>query len=57
MLSIFKRLEEMRIPHKTYLSLNDLTLILRLYRVIDVGDKSCEGKLFHLCIRKKNMTI
>ena len=53
MLSIFKRLEEMKIPHKTYLSLNDLTLILRLYRVMNVGDKSCEGKLFHLCIRKK----
>ena len=54
MLSIFKRLDEMKIPHKIYLPLNDLTLILRLYRVMNVGDKSCEGKLFHLS--EKNMT-
>ena len=52
MLSIFKRLDEMKIPHKIYLPLNDLTLILRLYRVIDVGDISCEGNLFHLSERK-----
>ena len=54
MLTIFKRLDEMKIPHEIYLPLHDLTLILRLYIVIDVGDKSCEGKLFHLS--EKNMT-
>ena len=52
MLSIFKRLDEINIPHKMYLPLNDFTLILRLCRVIDVGDKSCEGKLFHLSEKK-----
>ena len=38
----------MKIPHKIYSPLNDLALILRLYRVIDVGDRSWEGKSVHL---------
>ena len=54
MLSMFKRLDGMKIPHKIYLPLNDFTLILRLCRVIDVDDKSCEGKLFHLSEKKND---